>query len=98
MDSRPDRMTLPIEHLPDQGRFQTRVEGLLCVADYRLRPGVMVVTHTEVPPALAGRGIAGALIQALLDHAAATGLKVEPRCSYADAYMRRHSQTAHLLA
>ena len=88
---------LQIEHLPDRGRFQTRVEGRLCVADYHLDGNVMAVTHTEVPPALEGRGIAGALVQAVLDHAQANGLKVRPLCSYARAYMRRHPESAALL-
>jgi len=91
-------MKLSIEHLPERGRFQAVVEGQTCVADYRLQAGVMAITHTEVAPALEGRGIAGALVQALLDHAQANGLKVLPLCSYARAYMRRHPETAALLA
>jgi predicted GNAT family acetyltransferase len=89
---------LQIDHLPDRGRFQARVDGQLCVADYHLADGVMAVTHTEVPPALQGRGIAAALVRALLDHAAAHGLKVRPLCSYARAYMQRHPETAALIA
>lgn len=89
---------LQIDHLPDRGRFQARVDGQLCVADYRLTDGVMAVTHTEVPPSLQGRGIAAALVRALLDHAAAHGLKVRPLCSYARAYMQRHPETAALIA
>jgi len=91
-------MQLQIEHLPDQGRFQAMVDGRPCVVDYRLANGVMAVTHTEVPPALEGRGIAGQLTQALLDHAEANGLKVAPLCSYARAYLRRHPESAFLLA
>ena len=91
-------MNLQIEHLPEHGRFQTRIDDRLCVADYRLADGVMTVTHTEVPPALQGRGIAAALVQALLDHAGAQRLKVRPLCSYARAYMRRHPESAALLA
>ena len=91
-------MTLQIEHRPERGRFQAVVEGRTCVADYRLDPGVITITHTEVPPPLEGRGIAGELVQALLDHARAHGLKVRPLCSYARAYMRRHPDTAALLA
>lgn len=91
-------MKLPIEHLPERSRFQAIVEGRTCIADYRLADGVMSITHTEVAPALEGRGIAGALVQAVLDHAQAHGLKVRPLCSYASAYMRRHPETAALLA
>lgn len=91
-------MKLQIEHLPAQRRFQAIVEGQACVADYRPGNGVLAITHTEVPPGLEGRGIAGALVQAVLDHAQAHGLKVLPLCSYARAYMRRHPETAPLLA
>lgn len=91
-------MQLQIRHLPEQGRFEATVDGRVCVAEYRLAHGVMSITHTEVPPPLEGRGIAGELVGALLAHAAAAGLKVAPLCSYARAYMRRHPETAGLLA
>jgi hypothetical protein len=91
-------MNLHIEHQPERGRFQAVVEGRICVADYRVADGVITITHTEVPAPLEGRGIAGELVQALLDHARAQGLKVRPLCSYARAYMRRHPATASLLA
>ena len=58
----------------------------------------MHMIHTEVPPALEGRGIAARLVQAALDYAQAEGLKVLPRCSYVRAYMRRHPRTQSLLA
>jgi predicted GNAT family acetyltransferase len=91
-------MSFDIQHLPERGRFQTLVDGLPCVADYRSDAGVMSITHTEVAPALQGRGIAGALVQAALDHARARGLRVRPLCSYARAYMKRHPESADLLA
>ena len=91
-------MQLPIEHLPERGRFQAVVEGQTCVAEYRLDDGVMAVTHTEVAPQLEGRGIAGALMRALLDHAQAHGLKVLPLCAYARTYTDRHPERAALLA
>ena len=89
---------LHIEHRPAEGRFQTLVDGERCEADYRLHDGVMTITHTGVPHRLEGRGIAGALVQAALDHARHQGLKVEPLCSYARAYMRRHPETLSLQA
>ena len=91
-------MTFAIEHLPQRGRFQTVVDSATCVADYRLQDGVMLISHTEVPPRLQGRGIAAALMQAALAHAREHGLKVNPLCSYARAYMQRHPDTQELLA
>ena len=91
-------MKLQIEHLPEQGRFQTVVDGHRSVAEYRLQDGVLAITHTEVAPELGGRGIAGALMQAVLAHASTAGLKVRPLCSYAHSYMQRHPSTQSLLA
>ena len=91
-------MTPSVEHLPAKSRFETVVEGGTSVLDYWLRDGVMTIHHTGVPPRLEGRGIAAALVQAALDHARAHGLKVNPVCSYAGAYMRKHPQNLPLLA
>jgi len=95
--SAPSPMAAPIEHLPERGRFQARVDGHLSVADYHLAGGVMHLTHTEVHPALQGRGIAAKLVEAALAHARANGLKVKPLCSYVRTYLRRHPQYQDLL-
>lgn len=89
---------LAIEHVPERGRFQTVVDGRTCVCDYRLAGGVMEITHTGVPSAVGGRGIAAELVAAALAHARANGWKVRPICSYVQAYMRRHAETQDLLA
>ena len=91
-------MTLTIRHHLEQQRFETVVDGRSNEADYRIANGVMQITHTGVAPELRGHGIAAALVQAALDHARSEGLKVDPLCSYAAAYMRRHPQTLDLLA
>ena len=87
-----------IVHNAADARFEARVQGWLCRCDYRMHDGTMLLVHTEVPPALEGRGIAARLVQAALDHAARSGLKVQPRCSYVRVYMKRHPETASLLA
>lgn len=90
--------SIVVEHLPARGRFQARVDGRLCVADYRRSGGHLQMIHTEVAPELQGRGIAAALVEAALTYARANGLKVEPLCSYVRSYMRRHPQTQDLIA
>jgi uncharacterized protein len=84
-------------HEPHAMRFVATVDGHECEAAYRLIDGVMWLIHTEVHPALQGRGIAAALVQAALAHARAQGLKVRPACSYVRTYMRRHPETQDLL-
>ena len=90
-------MNLAFEHLAGQQRFQARIDGETCVAESRLQGDVMAIVHTDVAPHLNRRGIAGALVQAALDHAQAQGLKLNPACSYAAAGMRRHPGTMALL-
>ena len=77
-------------------RFETTVDGHTAVAAYIIRDGVMVMPHTEVPHALEGRGIAGQLVAAAMAYARAQGLKVQPRCSYVAAFMRRHPEVQDL--
>jgi predicted GNAT family acetyltransferase len=88
---------MEVVHSPERSRFEATVEGQPCVAQYRIYGKVMMLTHTGVPKALRGRGIAAELVRAALDHARARGLKVRPDCSYAEAYMQRHPETLDLL-
>jgi uncharacterized protein len=90
-------MSIAVHHNPAASRFETTVEGHLCVCQYRVFGKTMMLTHTGVPAALRGRGIAALLVQAALDHARARQLKVRPDCSYAEVYMRRHPETLDLL-
>ena len=87
-----------VVHNASRERFEATVDGHLCVADYRLDGPVMHMTHTEVPPALQGRGIAARLVQAAIDHARAAHLKINPQCSYVRVYMQRHPDTLSLRA
>jgi predicted GNAT family acetyltransferase len=91
-------MSRHIEHNPSQLRFEWTEDGILSVLDYQLHDGIMIITHTGVPEAIGGRGIAADMTQAALDTARAEGWKVRPLCSYAAAYIRRDPQYQDLLA
>jgi predicted GNAT family acetyltransferase len=93
-----DLQNLDIVHHPIPGRFAVQVEGEQAYLDYQTAGSTMHVTHTLVPDAIAGRGIAGRLVQAALNHARHEGWKVKPLCSYADAWMARHPEYADLRA
>ncbi len=81
-----------ISHDPSAKRFTTQVDGCRAQLDYSLAGGVMTITHTRVPPAIGGRGIAAELMASALSVARSAGWSVNPACSYAAAYMARHSQ------
>ena len=82
-----------ISHDQDARRFTTEVDGRRAELDYSIADRVMTITHTRVPPEIGGRGIAAELMRAALQLAAERGLVVNPACSYAAAYMRKHAQS-----
>ena len=85
-----------IVHESDGSRFVARVQGHLAVCDYRREGRVLHMTHTGVPSALQGQGLAAALVAAALGWARDQGLQVNPLCSYVAAYMNRHPETQDL--
>ena len=87
-----------VHHDSAARRFAIDTDGQRSELTYRRAGDVLSLTHTGVPPALEGRGIAAALVQAALNHARQHGLTVRPLCSYAQAYMQRHPETLDLLA
>ena len=91
-------MSRTIVHNPAQCRFEWTEGTSLCVLDYELDDGIMLVTHTGVPEAVGGRGIAADLSRTALDTARANGWRVKPLCSYVAAYIERHPEYQDLLA
>jgi hypothetical protein len=87
-----------IRHDPVACRFETEVEGEHCQLDYTLADEVMTITHTRVPQAVGGRGIASELVRAALEEARACGWRVVPACSYAALWLRRHPDYQGLAA
>jgi len=87
-----------IRHDAAEHRFSVVVDGHVAEIDYHMSGGTMVITHTGVPEAIGGRGIAGDLVRAALDHARAAGWKVEAQCGYSSAWIRKHPEYQDLLA
>ena len=79
--------------------FVLRIDlSVIAVAEYRLCPGKIIFTHTEVPREHEGERIASALIRFALDSARARKLKVVPLCPFVAAYMKKHAEVRDLLA
>ncbi|HET6912056.1 MAG TPA: GNAT family N-acetyltransferase [Rhodanobacteraceae bacterium] len=88
---------MQVIHQPAAQEFSVEVDGYIGVLNYHLRGDTMTITHTLVPEAIGGRGIAAELMRVALETARAQGWKVVPMCSYAAVYMRRHPEYADLL-
>jgi predicted GNAT family acetyltransferase len=81
---------IAINHDPAAHRFTASVDNHLAVLDYTVDAQVMSITHTNVPPAIEGRGIAAELMRAAVSTAKSQGWTINPICSYAAAYLSKH--------
>lgn len=79
-----------VKHNVAQSRFEVDVEGETAVADYEIEGNRMLFTHTWVPGAARGKGIAAQLVKAGLEYAREKKLEPVPLCSYVVTYMRRN--------
>ena len=81
-----------------QSRFELDVEGGLAFANYRLTPAALIITHTETPRALRGRGIASELVKGALELIRADGRKVIAGCGFVVDYLQKHPEYRDLIA
>jgi predicted GNAT family acetyltransferase len=78
--------------------FVAVVDGHRSTLDYQLAGEVMTITHTGVPEAVGGRGIAAELTLAAMNAARVAGWRVVPACSYAVTWLKRNPEYADLQA
>lgn len=87
-----------VTHEPTSHRFVVDSDGEQSVLDYRLEGDLMTITHTGVPNALSGQGLAGDMTRAAFEMARAKGWKVVPVCSYAAGWVEKHAEFKDVLA
>ncbi|MEO8012089.1 MAG: N-acetyltransferase [Dokdonella sp.] len=92
-----DAVPSAITHDVESRHLLKVVDGYRCVLDYRLTGTTMTITHTGVPTAVSGRGIAGELVRAAAHAARAAGWKIVPACSYAETYFNRDHSFADVI-
>ena len=73
-------------------RFEVELEGETAFAEYRLKPGQIVLPHTVVPPAFEGKGVASALARFAFGYAREHGLKVIPTCPFMAGWVKKHPE------
>lgn len=84
--------TLQVSHNTAKHRFEVSLGDETAFAEYTLGSGEITLTHTEVPKAFEGRGVAGQLAKAALGYAREQGLKVIPLCPFMAAYITKHAE------
>jgi hypothetical protein len=91
-------MTDTIKDNVARSRFEMDTNDGIAFVNYRLAPGVITLSHTEVPEELEGRGLGSAIVRGVLDVARARRLKVVPACGFVAAFIRKNPGYQDLLA
>ncbi len=90
--------TNSVTHNEARSRFELDLGGAIAFIDYYRIGDVRVLTHTEVPQGLRGRGIGLRLVAGTLELIRSQQGQVVPQCSFVALFMRRHPEYAKLLA
>ena len=84
----------PVVDNDEARQLELSLDGALGFLTYRVVGPRLVLIHTEVPDALEGRGVGGALVRAAVARAAAENLTLVPKCPFARAWLERHPAEA----
>jgi predicted GNAT family acetyltransferase len=93
-----EAITMTIRDNKERHRFELDVEGSIAFANYRVTPDAVIITHTETPNALRGRGIASELVKGALALIRAEQRKVIAGCSFVVDYLEQHPEDSDLIA
>jgi len=97
--NKPDPRPVPeAVHNQMAHQFELHIDGGLCLLQYRVVDGRMIIYHTEVPENLEGRGLAAHLTRIALAFAKTEKLRVEARCPYTAAFFQKNPEYRDLLA
>ncbi len=91
-------MDVEITNATDRSRYELRIDDrVVGVADYRAEGGTLVFPHTEIDPAMRGRGLGARLVGAALDDVRARGGTVVPRCWFVARFIDDHPEYRSLV-
>jgi predicted GNAT family acetyltransferase len=92
-------MAVEVRDNPEEHRYEILVEGRLTgIADYRVSGTTMLMPHTEIAPAMRGRGLGATLVRWALDDARRSGRTVVAGCWYVARFIADHPEYGDLLA
>ena len=87
-------VTTTVRDNTSKNRFEIHVDDQLAgFTEYRLNPGHITFTHTEIDEAFSGRGLARKLVVGELEEARRRGLAVLPICPYVRDVVARGADT-----
>lgn len=92
-----DQTQVNVRNNEDDYRFEVRTGDDVAYLEYDLDDEKIYFTHTEVPEAFEGQGIAKALATAALEFARSENLQVIPRCRFVASFIRKNPEYLELV-
>jgi predicted GNAT family acetyltransferase len=81
-----------------ENRLELDIGDSTAFIEYKLSGQTLFLIHTEVPPALEGKGVGGAIVQKALQYAKDNGFKIVPLCVFVQSYLKRHKEWDDIVA
>lgn len=91
-------LTLEVHKNVENSRFELTVDGHTAFIDYEEIENIIKLIHTESPEALAGRGVATALIEKTLMYIEQSNAQLFPLCPLVYAYIKRHAEWKRIVS
>lgn len=79
-------------------QFELEVEGYTSFIEYKEAGEQIVLTHTEVPVELEGKGVGTAIVEKTLEYIEEHKQRLVPLCPFVIAYLKRHPDWNRLLS
>ena len=89
---KPEFDLIPVNRNVEAKRFELRVDGYTAFIDFKEGKDFIALIHTESPKALAGRGVATALIEKTLEYLEKNNYALVPLCPLVIDYIKRHTE------
>ena len=81
----------------EKKRYEIHIGTEVPRVEYIKAQDKIYLTHTEVPPSMAGKGIGSQLIGAVLEDIKAKGLTLVPLCPFVALYLQRNPEWKQLV-
>jgi predicted GNAT family acetyltransferase len=76
---------------PEKSRFEILVDGAVGgFAAYRIRDGLVIITHSEIDPSFRGQGLGSQLVEQTLDQLRERDARVVTACPFFARYVAEH--------
>lgn len=88
---------IPLHKNEEKKCFEIEIDGSFAFIQYKERSNTFALIHTEVEPALSGKGAASAVVEKTLAYIEDHNKKLLPFCPFIFAYIKKHPECKRIV-